>query len=284
MQMLVIIIFLFALCIGIATYALLPLLRFRADQFLKQALKQAEANLDALYLEAQARQVLYFTLLSSVLGLLLGLALTDGSKVAGLLFGAAGYFLPKLYFKIQINRRRDRLNSQLVSAIELVSNALKAGTNFTQAIAMIPKEMPAPIAQEFDLVLREMELGVTLDEALNNLVKRVQSEEFGLVVTATNIARESGGNLAEVFDRIAKTIRERNSMLGKIEAMTSEGKMQGIFVGLLPLGLGGALALIDPETIRPLFATPQGRIIIGAVIVMELMGAFFIKKIITIDV
>jgi tight adherence protein B len=282
--MLVIIIFLFALCVGIAMYVLLPLLRFRADRFLEQAIKQAEANLDALYMEVQARQVLYLTLLSSFLGLLLGLALTDGSKIAGLIFGAAGYFLPKLYFKIQIKRRRDRLNGQLVSAIELVSNALKAGTNFTQALAMIPKEMPAPIAQEFDLVLREMELGVTLDEALNNLVKRVQSNEFELVVTATNIAKESGGNLAEVFDRIAKTIRERNSMLGKIEAMTSEGKMQGIFVGLLPLGLGGALALIDPETVRPLFTTPQGYIIIGAVIVMELMGAFFIKKIITIDV
>jgi len=100
-------------------------------------------------------------------------------------------------------------------------------------MALIPKEMAAPIAQEFNLVLKEMEVGIALNEALNHLNRRVQSDEYALVATATNIVRESGGNLAEVYDRIAQTIRDRQAMRGKIDAMTSEGKMQGIFGGQL---------------------------------------------------
>ena len=166
----------------------------------------------------------------------------------------------------------------------MMANALKAGSNLPQAIGLIQREMNPPISQEFALILKEMAVGVTLEESFNNMSKRVGSEEFEIVITATNIARETGGNLAEVYERIGKTIRDRNEMLGKIKALTAEGKLQGIFVGLLPFVLGGILTLIDPEMMRPMFTTTLGYILIGVVVIMELIGAYFIKKIITIDV
>lgn len=282
--MLLLIISLFFTCVTLLAFLLIPLLRSRADHFLSQSLKQAEAYVDSLYMEIQARQVLYAAAMVSLASFLFGLLLTDGSLLPSLLFAVAGYFMPSFYFKLQRQRRRDKLNEQIVSAIEMVSNALRAGVNFTQALALLPQEMPAPIAQEINIVLREMELGLTLEEALKHLIKRVQSEEYELVATATNIARESGGNLAEVFDRIAQTIRDRSQVLGKIRAQTAEGKMQGIFVGFLPLLLGVAMLLLDPEMMKPMFSSLLGYAIIGAVLVLELMGAYFIKKVITVEV
>lgn len=273
----------FFLCVALAAYLLTPLLRMRADHLLEQSLKQTEGYLDSLYMDVQAKQVLYVAAMASAAGFLLGLLLSRGSLVAGALLAVAGYFAPSFYFKLQRKRRHEKLNEQIVGAIEMISNALRAGTNFTQALALVPKEMPAPIAQELTLVLREMELGLSLEEALKHLAQRVQSEEYDLVVTATNIARETGGNLAEVFDRIAHTIRSRNEVLGKIQAQTAEGKMQGIFVGALPLLLGAALLVLDPDKVMPMFTTPIGYVMLAAVLFLEGMGAYFIKKVITID-
>jgi tight adherence protein B len=282
--MLILIAFFAFICVTLIGYNLTPLLRRRADQFVNLSLKQAEAYLDSLYLEMQAQQVLYAAVIASIAGFGLGLLLSYGALFVGIVFAAIGYFLPNFYFKLQRQRRRDKLNEQLVPAIEMLSNALRAGTNFTQALALIPQEMSAPIGQEINIVLREMELGVTQEAALKNLTQRAQSPEYELVVAATNIARETGGNLAETFDRIAKTIRDRNEVLGKVQALTAEGKMQGIFVGLLPLFLGGALMILDPKMMQPMFATPLGYGLIAAVIILEAMGAYFIKKVITIDV
>lgn len=279
-----IILFLVFVCVTLLIYILIPVVQMRANAFLQQTLDHAEADIDALYLELQAKQVFYLALVCSVAGLLFGLLLSRGSLLFGFLCGAGGFFLPQFYFARQRGRRREKLNAQLVSAIEMLANALKAGTNLSQALQMIPKEMPAPIAQEFSVVLREMELGLKIEEALDNLVKRVESKEYELVVAAIRIARESGGNLAEVFERMAKTIRERDNMLGKIKSLTAEGKMQGIFVGLLPLFLGLALVVISPETMKPFFSSAIGVILLSAVLILEAMGAYFIKKVITVDV
>jgi tight adherence protein B len=277
--MLGIILILFFIFFSCCSFLIIRLLQIRADRLIKEA----EADLDALFMEIQAKRVLYIRIASMFIMALFGLIIT-GSLIVAFIFGTIGYFMPRFYFRIQYNRRLAALNSQLVSAIDMMSNALKSGSNLPQAITLIEKEMGAPISQEFALVLKEMAMGVTLEEAFSNMSRRVGSEEFDIVVTATNISRETGGNLAEVYERIAKTIRDRDEMLGKIKALTAEGKFQGIFVGLLPFLLAFVLHLMNPEYIKPLFTTTLGYIIIGVFIIMELMGAFFIKKIITIDV
>lgn len=270
---------LFFICFTLLTYVLSRVLRLQAESILKQA----ESDLDALYLEMKAKQILYVTIAASVFALIFGFIVTK-ILVFAILCGVAGYFLPKLYFRLQHNKRRDKLNSQIVGAIEMLANALKAGTNFIQAMEMITQEMVPPISQEFSLVIREIQLGLKPEEALNNLARRVGSEEFELVVTATNIARETGGNLGEVYDRISETVRSRHTVLGKIKSLTAEGKMQGLFVGALPFIMGGLFTLIDPESMAPMFTTPLGFILLGAVVFLCLIGNFLIRKVSTIDV
>jgi len=265
-------------------YELIPIFRLRADTFFQQALKQAESDVESLYLHFQAKQVLHLTIICTLAFLVIGLIVSKGSLIFGALMGASGFFLPKAFFYIQKARRKDKLNAQLVSAIEMLANAMKAGTNLHQALKLIPQEMETPISQEFAVLLREMELGLKLEDALNNLVKRTESSEYELVATAINVSRESGGNLAEVFDRIADTIRERFLMLGKIKTLTAEGKMQGLFVGALPFLLGILMMVIDPDKMVPFFTSFIGYILLGVVLLLVLMGTFLIRKITTIEV
>jgi tight adherence protein B len=127
-------------------------------------------------------------------------------------------------------------------------------------------------------------LGISIEEALNNLSNRIKSDDLNLVVTATLIARETGGDLAETYDRITHTIRERNKMQGRIRALTSQGKLQGIVVGLLPVAMLLLMSKIAPEIVQPLFTTFIGIILLVVVFLLELIGALLIKKIITIDI
>jgi len=265
-------------------YELIPVFRLRADTFFQQALKQAESDVESLYLHFQAKQVLHLTIICTLTFLVIGLIVSKGSLIFGALMGVSGFFLPKAFFYIQKARRKDKLNAQLVSAIEMLANAMKAGTNLHQALKLVPQEMETPISQEFAVLLREMELGLKLEDALNNLVKRTESSEYELVATAINVSRESGGNLAEVFDRIADTIRERFLMLGKIKTLTAEGKMQGLFVGVLPFLLGILMMIIDPDKMVPFFTSFIGYILLGVVLLLVLMGMFLIRKITTIEV
>jgi tight adherence protein B len=260
-------------------YLAIKYLQLRADVLVKEA----EANIDELFMKFQAKRILYLTILLVVLLAFFGLIFTR-SIIFSAILAVTGYFVPKLYFRFQQKRRLDALNLQLIIAIEMMGNALRSGSNLPQAIMLIQREMGPPISQEFGMMVKEMAVGVRLEDTLDHLAKRVKSEEFNIVVTAKTIARDTGGNLAEVYERISKTIRDRNEMLGKIKSLTAEGKMQGILIGLLPFILAGALTLIDPQMMRPMYTTLIGNALIGVVIIMELIGYYFIRKLINIDV
>ncbi len=282
--MFLLILLLVFVAVASAVYLLVPVLRIHADSYFKQALKQAEADVDSLFLEMQARQILYVTVFCAGFSLLIGLVLSGGNLISALVCAVLGYFLPRYYFKYQRGRRLDRLNDQLVSAIGMLANSLKAGTNFNQALQLVAEEMPAPISQEFALVMREMELGISMPEALDNLSNRVGSEEFELVVRATNIAQETGGNLAEVFERIARTLRDRTNVLGKIRSLTAEGKMQAIFVGFLPLIVGVFMMVFRPDLMMAFVTSVPGILLIILAFILEFMGIYIIKRVITIEV
>ena len=153
-----------------------------------------------------------------------------------------------------------------------------------QAIEIIGREGSPPIKEEFGLVLRELTLGVELERALNNLADRVKSTDLDLVVTSINVVRGTGGNLSEMFDQIADTIRERNTLQGKIRSLTAQGRLQGIVIGLLPVGLGVILYSLEPRMITRLFTEPLGWGILALIVIFEGIGAFFIRKIVSIDV
>ncbi|MBC7691391.1 MAG: type II secretion system F family protein [Methylotenera sp.] len=195
-----------------------------------------------------------------------------------------GWKAPKPVVDWMFQRRLNKFVLQMVDALSLMSNGLKSGLSVAQSMGLVTQEMPNPIKQEFSLVLNQNKLGVSLEEAFNNLAKRVTTDDVEMFVTSINILKETGGNLAETFDTITTTIRERIKIESKIAAMTAMGFYQGLIVMAIPPGLGLVFYLSDPEFMMPLFTTAIGWIIIMVIIALEAVGFFVIMKIIKIDV
>lgn len=193
--------------------------------------------------------------------------------------------IPLAYQKHVVRPSRiKKFTLQLVDALTLMANGMKSGLNVPQALQIVVDEMPKPIREEFGLVLTENKVGLALDKAFENLARRIPTEDVSMFVTSVNILRETGGNVAETFETIVKTIRERLKLQSKISAMTAQGMTSAIIVGALPWGLAVVLYLMDPVMMKPLFVTPLGWLILLAVIGLEVVGFFVILKVVQIKV
>ncbi|OFZ53640.1 MAG: hypothetical protein A2428_16655 [Bdellovibrionales bacterium RIFOXYC1_FULL_54_43] len=195
-----------------------------------------------------------------------------------------GWKAPKPIVQYLYERRVRNFVLQMVDALSLMSNGLKSGLSVVQSLGLVTQEMPNPIAQEFNLILSENKLGVSLEEAFLNLSKRIKSDDVEMFVTSVNILKETGGNLAETFDTIVLTIRERIKVENKIAAMTAQGMSQGYIVIMIPPALGAVFYQTDPEFMKPLFTTPLGWLIVFAIAALEIVGFFVMRKIVKIEV
>jgi tight adherence protein B len=201
-----------------------------------------------------------------------------------IIFGGLAYFAPGFYVKYRQRRRSKALNGQLGDTILLLSNALKAGYSFAQSMATIARSAPAPMSDEFNRAVREMNLGITVDEALDHMNQRIQSEDFDLMVTAVQIHRVVGGNLAEILDTIAFTIRERIRIHGEIRTLTAQARASGYIITALPFVLVAILTVVSPTYILPLFREPLGWFFLTLSLVMMAVGYSVIRRIASIEV
>ncbi len=195
-----------------------------------------------------------------------------------------GYLLPGFYVKYRINKRLKAFNNQLGDTLTLLSNALKAGYSFAQAIDTVAKNAVPPIADEFARAVREMNLGGSPDEALQNITKRIASADFDLVATAYSIHRTVGGNLAEILDNIAYTIRERVRIKGEIATLTAQARASGTLITFLPIVLAAFMFFVTPSYFRPMFDNFIGWILIAIGIFMIFIGNLIIRRVIAIEV
>lgn len=196
----------------------------------------------------------------------------------------ASVLLPKWYVGFLSARRLKRLEQQLPDALLMVSGAMRAGASLNVALESMVKETKPPVSQEFELMLREQRLGVDFDNALQNLEKRNPQQDFQLVISAMRISKEVGGNLAEILESLASTLRQKAIMEGKIRSLTAQGKAQGVIMTGLPILMMFALRAIEPKAMAPLFNSWIGYGTLTVIISMELVGYWFIRKITTIDV
>ena len=194
------------------------------------------------------------------------------------------WLLSGVVLRVLQARRLRAFDKQLGDTIILISNALKAGYSFAQAIATVGKTASPPIADEFNRATREMALGINVDDALNHMVKRNTSEDFDLMVTAVQIHRVVGGNLAEILDTIAFTIRERIRIQGEIRTLTAQARASGYIITGLPFALALILTFISPSYITPLFHEWLGYVLIGMGLVSIAIGYGIISKITNIQV
>lgn len=207
-----------------------------------------------------------------------------GGFCFGLLFVFVGWKFPRIMVSVLHKRRIKKFVLQMVDGLSLMSNGMRSGLNVPQALQIVCDELPNPISQEFTLVLSQNKLGVTLEDAMSNLTTRMPHDDIEMFTTSVNILKETGGNLAETFDSISITIRERIKIESKIQAMVAQGVMQGIIVVLMPFALGGILYTIDPERIAPMFTTIPGWILLTVMMSLQAVGGYTIWKIVQVKV
>jgi tight adherence protein B len=216
---------------------------------------------------------------------------TLGNPLALLIGGLIGFFLPRMWLNRRKGGRLNAFNKQLPDTITLLANALRAGSSFLQAIELVVRESRPPISTEFARVIREVNLGLPFEQAMENMVRRVRSDDLELMATAITIQHQVGGNLAEILDSIAFTIRERVRIKGEINTLTAQQRMSGYVVGFLPIGLAGFLFIAAPAFTEPLFdnrvsliGLPAGVIILAIGGVMMFIGFMLIRRIVDIEV
>jgi tight adherence protein B len=216
---------------------------------------------------------------------------TLGNPLALLIGGLIGFFLPRFWLNRRKNGRLNAFNKQLPDTITLLANALRAGSSFLQAIELVVRESRPPISTEFARVIREVNLGLPFEQAMENMVRRVRSEDLELMATAITIQHQVGGNLAEILDSIAYTIRERVRIKGEINTLTAQQRMSGYVVGFLPLGLVGFLFIAAPKFMDPMFdnrvsllGLPGGVIVLAIGGFMMFIGFMLIRRIVDIEV
>ncbi|MGQ0604824.1 MAG: type II secretion system F family protein [Anaerolineales bacterium] len=208
--------------------------------------------------------------------------------IAGVLVGVIALFIPRIYVGNRKRSRLSRFDGQLPDMLNLVVNGLRAGYSVTQALEAVSRELPPPISVEFRRVVQEMQLGLPPDAALSNLTRRIPSKDLDFVVTAMNVQREVGGNLAEILDTISFTIRERIRIRGEIETLTAQGRMTGIVISLLPVGMGILLYVLNPDYMGQFFIADSfwlcgyGALALAAVLII--VGWAAVMKIVDIEV
>jgi tight adherence protein B len=243
----------------------------------------ARRRLEEAFLFVDPNRLFVLSLLSTVVVPPLLWFLT-ASPILPVLAGVLALVLPRIAFTMISRRRRLKIVLQLPDVLLMLASSLRAGTSLQIAMDITIRETPAPLSQELGVVVREQRLGMALEDALESLATRLKLEEVDLVVAAMTIARDVGGNLAETLDQLSHTLRAKATMEGKIRSLTSQGKLQGLIVGMLPIFLMLVLSRMQHDAMQPLFHSLLGYAVLGVIGLLEIIGFLMIRKIVAIDV
>lgn len=244
--------------------------------------------MDKMFVETDRKKVTYAMLAVAFgPGALIFVAMWP-EVVVGLVFFTVfmfvGWQLPKIVMTRLWEKRCTRLTDQMVDGMTIMGNGIKAGQSLTQSMERVVENMAGPLPQEFGLVLNKVRLGMSVEDALNEFGERIPRQDVQMFVTAVVILKETGGNMAETFQTIVSTVRERQKVEKKIEAMTAQGNMQAIIVTLVPVILLGVFLALDPNYVMPLFTKPLGWLCLAMIVSLQIIGLVVMRKIVTIKV
>lgn len=275
-----------ALLLAVSVCALALLISRRVadnlDHYRRQFSRRAELEMADMFIFTSGRQVVILTLVllllvPVLLELLFQLPVVTAAGIVLTLF------TPHLMFNHLRKARLKKFEEQLPDAFMLLSSSLQSGASLNMALENVVHQSPAPLNQEFGLLIKNIRLGVTLEEALIKLEKRLPLPSFIMASSAIRISREVGGNLVETINGMAAMLRRKKVMEGKIDSLTAQGRAQGTFMAMLPIMLAIILSFIEPEAMRQLYTTRNGLMVLAVMVVMEVLGFMFIKKITRID-
>jgi tight adherence protein B len=245
--------------------------------------ESASANMSDMFMSVDANQLFKLNLIAIVAFPILAWVII-GDPITTIAIFCLIAFMPAFLYRSMRKKRLRRFEEQLPDGLTMLSGSMRAGASLNIALENLVKEQPAPLSQEFELFMREQRIGTDFDVSLQHMEKRLPIQDFAMLSSALRINREIGGNLAEIIESLADTLRRKHQMEGKIDSLTAQGKLQGIVMTGLPVLLAFLLYFIEREAMEKLWTTPIGWTVMAVIIVMETMGYIMIKKITSIDV
>ena len=270
-------------CVAFLAFEGVPILLKKYSETQKKQMEKTTQQYDRMFVVKEGNKILMIFRLTPLVGGAAGFFLMH--SVLGILIGGAiGFVIPKIITKQLDTFRRLKFEGQLVDALMLLSSCLKAGMSLTQAFEVLVEEMPPPISDEFGLVLKENHMGVGLDECLLHLKKRIPIDDLGLITSAISVARETGGDLTEIFSQLVFTIREKLKLERKVRALTIQGRLQGLVMSLLPIGFAIFTFYMSPDSFKTMIENPTGRLLLMWAAVSEVIGTILIKKFSKVEV
>lgn len=280
--MLVLAIFFFFMMAVLLSYFIVPSGYKYAKAFNQKRAYRFSARLERVIPRAQAKNVIHLYMLAPIgFGALGYIFFPPGAmQYVGAVFGiVVGLIFPTFYTKFLVLKNKKDFDDQLIDALMIMSSSFRGGLSLFQALEAVSEEMPDPMNQEMSIVLGENKMGVSLDESMEHLYNRKPSASLQQVITAVLLARETGGNLPAIFQRIVGVIRQRKRIQGQIETLTLQGKIQGVVMSILPVAFFLFINASNPHHFKVMYETDIGRIAMVVAIVFEVIGAFMIWKI-----
>ncbi len=281
------------LSVTFSTYIIVDFIVMVSQRYRENYVRENKDEYDDFFIQLPAGKILEISFLISFLLSLFAAAFLYfatnkfslfGTVVVMLVVGLASFPVPRVVLKMLRQKRLFKFNMQLEDALSSMSSSLKAGFSINQAVDEVAKTNIKPISIEFRQLMQEIRLGVSMDVALYEMCNRLKSSDFELVATAITTARQTGGELTSIFDRLANMIRERNRINNKLRAMTSMGTMQAYIIGFMPLVLLLVISKIAPAMAGFFFQTFIGIILLILCVILVIIGFLWIKKILTIDI
>lgn len=276
-----------------ATYAVVDFMLFAGSRYKEKYIQAAAVEMDEVLLQIPPGRILDLSLALSGLStfLVIGILCLTSSNITivklvfvGLVAAVSTFPMPRIYLRFLKKQRLQKFTDQLEDALLAMSSSLKAGFSINQALEGVAAENRSPISFEFTVLMQEVRLGVPLEDALRKMNERLKSPDFELVAVAIITARQTGGELTAILERLASVIRERVRIQQKIKALTAQGRLQAWIIGAMPFVLLFGMFYIAPDMMDAFFSSLVGVLVMLAVIVMDVVGFLFIRKITTIDI
>jgi len=260
-----------------------PVFEIIMKRWRRKRIDSITPTLDRMFLDIPLKKLMFIDIIVPLFCGGVGFLLTRNQWVT---LGAAGVglIIPIFIIKHLEVMRRNKFASQLVDVLMILSSCLKAGLSLLQSIEVVVEEMPAPVNQEFGLVLRQMQMGVSLEGAMTSLRRRMRADDLDIIVTSMMVARESGGDLTETFSRLVNTIQERNKLISRVNALCVQGKLQGAIMSLLPIFFALFVYKTDPHFFDIFFEDSFGKMLLSYAIISEILGVIFIRKLSKVDI
>lgn len=281
------------ICVMFATYIVVDFLSYTSSRYKEKFLEEAAVEMDDILLQLPPTRILDISMaiaaLSAFIAVVVLAMIKDSLSISGsiavaVIAALVTFPLPRVFLRWRRKQRLAKFNEQLEDALLSMSSSLKAGFSINQALETVAGENIQPISFEFTVLMQEVRLGVPLETALENMQKRTQSQDFELVSVAIITARQTGGELTLILERLAAVIRERVRISQRVMALTAQGRLQATLVGAVPFLLMFAMFFVAPDAMSAFFSSIIGIFLFVVVVVMVIMGFIIIKKITTIDV